>query len=158
MKRVLLMAAILLASVMAATWTVTEKEAVTISATPWTNIQHVGMLLKGESGTILDQHDDWVEVEVTSSKTPGLAGKTGFVIEWAIQNGAVLAPGAVLMSTPGNDVTGKRIEVAKLGLLWPGDTIKVKGYTRPTYYLLEIKTKTFTGKGWVYCAYGIVKQ
>lgn len=166
MKGLYLFVMILVASLGAATWTLTERDAATISAT-WsrTNIVSLGVILKGESGTIIEQHDDWIEVDVVSSKNTNNVGKTAYIIEWILDGNTVKAPGAKMFATPASDLEGKPIKATQTGLLFAGDVVKRKGYTRPTWYLCSFdlpatkgRKEAFKGNGNVYLPYGKRKE
>lgn len=144
----------------AATWTVGGKEATLSASSDWRAVQSVGILLKGETHQILSQYDDWVEVTVKSSKVSNNVGKTGYVWIKALNlaSGVILAPGANLLAAPGNDVAGARVSATQIGLLWEGDVVTIKGYTRATWYQIQVVKKGLTNTGWVYAPLGTVKQ
>jgi len=172
MKRHFIFGIILFAMATAASFTVTREGGISVKASSDWKVQDViANVPKGTTGDIIGQFDDWVSVKVINSKIKELNGKTGFVWVPAVKDGIIGAgekgkSGAGLHDLPGNDVSGKRVQVKDLGLLWPGDKVEVIGYSRPTWFLVKFTAQKkwgenaledFTGQGWVYAPYGIVK-
>lgn len=173
MKRVFLMTAFLVGLASAATWTLTTREAASVTAVPWPKHQEqLVIVYQNETGTILAQHDDWAAVEVVNSNLKGFVwspiveAKPGDTVAAIVKVGTFEAgiQGCGLFAEPLNDVAGVRKEGKPIAFLKAGTELKFVGFTRPTWYLVDfnlpvtkLRKEPLTAKGWIYGPYGVVK-
>ena len=173
MKRVFIMMAVLLGFLSAANWTLKSREAASVVTTPWPKHQaQLAIIYQDEGGVILAMHDDWIEGDVVGTNlhgfvwTPVLEATPG---DGTIVEGAVLtignlpagAQGCGLCVAPLNDEKGVSTGGKPFAYLKPGTQFKVKGFTRPTWYLLDLniaisklRKEALVCKGWVYGPFG----